>query len=285
MKRSRNSSYPSKSQKVSGEYNSGPSDMATVQTSTVVTKKKMTGGKKKTTKKKYTHPAFVKTPKNSQHNTWDCMFNAPISSTTPYSMFPLNAILQGVGGTDRAENSVRIHSLWLKCLCFIPPLNQEAGPVNFRVIIFVDSQSNGSGPGGAPALNLSDLLNLTANNYTTNGGNGAPETNTSNSLFAFINPTNRQRFKILKDEFLTSAPSPHVNMIADSLSTNRLWGFSKEIDYYTKLEIDTTFRASSATAPSVATNTIWCLCMSNATQTNHSANFDVRSRVTFSDLE
>jgi len=249
---------------------------------TVVTTKKKKGPAKKGKKvAKYVHPAFVKLPKNALHNIWDVGSTKIMQGSTPFDFIILNAIQSGTGGVARAENKVRIHSLWVRAVCWVPYNSTITEPIEFRVIIFVDSQANGSVPGGSPALHVTDVLNNGFYNYT------APNTNpslnsTASEPLAFTNVANRQRFKILRDQIYLAKPSGPMDT-----GGSKLENFVEHFDFYTRLEIDTVYNGVNATCSNIATNAIWALviCNTPSSQTSGSPEIRLRSRITFSDVD
>jgi len=262
-----------------------PATEGTMSTSTTVvtTKKKKGPAKKKSSKVgKYVHPAFVKLPKNALHNIWDVGSTKIMQGSAPYDFVILNAIQSGTGGVARAENKVRIHSLWVRAVCWVPYNSTINQPIEFRVIVFVDSQANGSVPGGSPALHITDVLNNGFYNYTA--PNSAPGLNTSASEpLAFSNVANRQRFKILRDQIYLAKPSGPFDTGASKLEN-----FVELFDFYTRLEIDTVYNGVNPTCSNIATNAIWALVICNTPSdqgATGSPEIRLRSRVTFSDVD
>jgi len=259
-------------------------------TTVVTTKKKKAAPKNKKKVSKYVHPAFVKLPKDALHNVWDVGATKDLQHSKPYDWIILNAIQTGTGGVSRAENKVRIHTLWCKAVCWIPYNSNITTPIEFRVIIVVDSQANGAIPD--TSLHVYDVLNASYYDYqtgTSNGPNTVPTQNPSSSIepLAFTNVANRQRFKILRDQMYLAKPSGPLDT-----GSSKLENFVEQFEFYTRLDIDTVYSGTQATCSNIATNAIWALVICNTPQygfgtTTTSGNPQVRfrSRVTFSDID
>lgn len=283
------SSYRSSKRQATEALVSGTTVMET--TTTTVAKRSAKKKSKTSKTKKYTHPAFIKVPRGIQHNTWDVattkalMTVGTVSAGGGIDWLICNAIPQSVGGQARSESKVRIHSLWCKGIAWIPYTNTDQKPIEVRIIVFVDSQSNGSSPGSTPNLQIQNLLNNGFYEYLTNQ-NTAPTQNTSvNEPLAFTLADNRQRFKILRDELMVFDYDEGITNNSARQTTR-----AKYFDFYTKLEIDTTYNGTTAVAGSINTNSIWVLMMSNSdlhgsNDTSHAPQIRMRSRVTFTDIQ
>lgn len=112
--------------------------------------------------------------------------------------FYLNCMSQGAGPTNRIGNKITMKGLQLKTI--IRPNNNTgnlltAGPYAesaLRIVIFYDSQINGA------VTTVADLLQSTS-------GDATPVNNIPANLpYALVNPNNRDRFIILRDELLCS---------------------------------------------------------------------------------
>jgi len=252
-------------------------------TTVVTTKKKKTAAKKGKKAAKYVHPAFVKLPKDALHNIWDVGSTKQLQHSKPYDWIILNAIQSGTGGIARSENKVRIHSLWCKAVCWVPYNSVINTPIEFRIIILVDSQANGAVPDSN--LHVYDVLNSGFFDYAS-GPNNAPGQNSSVSVepLSFTNVANRQRFKILRDQIFLAKPSGPYDT-----GVSKFENFVEYFDFYTRLDIDTVYSGTPSTCANVATNAIWALVICNTPNvTSSDANnpqIRFRSRVTFSDID
>lgn len=151
----------------------------------------------------------------------------------------LNGIAQGTDYTQRIGRKVCLRSLLTRFTCILNTgtTASETGDV-VRLLIFYDSQTNATTP------QVSDVL-------------------TSTSFDAQMNLTNRDRFKVVLDKFIT--------MNGYSSTAGALTAGSpvpKMINKYKKMNMDVIFGGTGGTVGSIQTGGLFALIISlNAFQT------------------
>lgn len=166
----------------------------------------------------------------------------------------LNGIAQGDDFNNRTGRKITMKSIYIRG--FVAPADDSSGPNLARLIVFYDSQSNGTTP------TITQVL-------------------TASSSVSHLNLDNRDRFKILHD-------SQYVQGHIDNTATQ---SFAQSpgphpIKVYIRIPKayqNTTYNNTGATAGVVATGGLWMLTI-GYNVTSLDSNFIVSTRLRFLDV-
>lgn len=232
-------------------------------------KAKTKKGISKRTKAKKTQPSsyqasrsFGSQPK-SELKTYDLAETLlPVSTSTSQSL--LNGVANGADLYQRVGRKIYQKSLHIRGIVRPSANAGVAAQGGMRMIVYYDSNPNGSAPG------LSDLL--------LDSNSGAAQTWLSN-----LNMGNRERFMILRDRVIyypnATNANPGVITGAVPVTTQDNFVFNEFI----KLKgIETVFNGTGGTISAINTGAIYVLFVGDSAS-NGAWSFDFQSRLRFYD--
>jgi len=184
--------------------------------------------------------------------------NASVSTTGGVVL--LNGIANGTEIYQRVGRKVIMKSMLFRITIFNDPTKQDPQGTAIRIILFYDTQTNGSAPTVANVLG-----NMQATPYTP-------------TVVSPMNLNNRDRFKILKDWVVgcpaaAYGPTPTFSLVGGSPDT-------KYRSCYKKLNHDVIFQSGSNGVADIASGAIWCLIIADVADAK---KVDFNCRIRFSD--
>lgn len=193
--------------------------------------------------------------------------NAATATTPAYAQITsICALARGDAANQRVGNKIHIKSIDFRAVCGLPRQSSTsdtvtswaAGPANWRIIIYHDTQCNGA---VAP---INSILDLTLSN--------------ANPTNAYNNLQYSGRYKILMDKFFIVPPASVV--WNTSTSKYIATGTVRRVQKHIECSIPITYVGDTADITNVTTSNIGILFIA---QNNNHEVFEFRSRIRYTD--